>query len=48
MDVLDVYKRQPQMLGTRSTYADIAATAATAFGVPLDTPVTDLFEKIKR
>ncbi len=38
----------PQMLGTRSTYADIAATAATAFGVPLDTPGTDFFEKIKR
>ena len=38
----------PQMLGTRSTYADIAATAATAFGVPLDTPGTDFFQKIKR
>ena len=38
----------PQMLGTRSTYADIAATAAAAFGVSLDTPGTDFFEKIKR
>ncbi|MFR5889726.1 MAG: phosphopentomutase [Lachnospiraceae bacterium] len=36
-----------QMLGTRSTYADIAATAATAFGVPLDTP-EQIFSKKSR